>query len=74
MRPGPWVAGNRFALLGNAGLTLADIKGSPVPNTSRGGEDFVQGKCDSAVMALGAARLTHEESKGGGLAVGKSGL
>lgn len=57
------------ALLGNAGLTLADIKGSPVPNTTRGGEDFVQGKCDSAVMALGAARLKQTDAQVGGLRI-----
>jgi TRAP transporter TAXI family solute receptor len=57
------------ALLANAGLTYNDVKGSPVPNTSRGGEDFAQGKCDSAMMALGAARLKQTEAQVGGIRV-----
>jgi TRAP transporter TAXI family solute receptor len=57
------------ALLANVGLTYKDVKGSPVPNTSRGGEDFAQGKCDSAMMALGAARLKQTEAQVGGIRV-----
>jgi TRAP transporter TAXI family solute receptor len=57
------------ALLANAGLTYDDVKGSPVPNTSRGGEDFAQGKCDSAMMALGAARLKQIDAQVGGVRI-----
>jgi TRAP-type uncharacterized transport system substrate-binding protein len=56
-------------LLANVGLTYNDVKGSPVPNTSRGGEDFAQGKCDSAMMALGAARLKQTDAQVGGLRI-----
>jgi TRAP transporter TAXI family solute receptor len=57
------------ALLANAGLTYKDVKGSPVPNTSRGNEDFSQGKCDSAMMALGAARLKQTDAQVGGVRI-----
>jgi TRAP transporter TAXI family solute receptor len=57
------------ALLANAGLTYNDVKGSPVPNTSRGNEDFAQGKCDSAMMALGAARLKQTDAQVGGVRI-----
>jgi TRAP transporter TAXI family solute receptor len=57
------------ALLANAGLTINDVVASPVPNTSRGAEDFVQGKCDSAMMALGAARLKQTDAQVGGVLV-----
>jgi uncharacterized protein len=57
------------ALLANVGLTFKDVKGSPVPNTSRGAEDFVQGKCDSAMMALGAARLKQTDAQVGGVRI-----
>jgi TRAP transporter TAXI family solute receptor len=57
------------ALLANAGLTYNDVKGNPVPNTSRGNEDFSQGKCDSAMMALGAARLKQTEAQVGGVRI-----
>jgi TRAP transporter TAXI family solute receptor len=57
------------ALLANAGLTYNDVKASPVPNTSRGNEDFAQGKCDSAMMALGAARLKQTDAQVGGVRI-----
>jgi uncharacterized protein len=57
------------ALLANVGLSVKDVKGSPVPNTSRGAEDFVQGKCDSAMMALGAARLKQTDAQVGGVRI-----
>jgi TRAP transporter TAXI family solute receptor len=57
------------ALLANAGLTFDDVIASPVPNTSRGAEDFIQGKCDSAMMALGAARLKQTDAQVGGVRI-----
>jgi len=57
------------ALLANAGLAYKDVKPSPVPNTSRGNEDFSQGKCDSAMMALGGARLKQTDAQVGGLRI-----
>src|SRR3989304_1463854 len=54
------------ARLANAGLTYDDVKGRPVPSTTRGAEDFSQGKCDSAMMALGAARLKQTDAQVGG--------
>jgi hypothetical protein len=55
------------ALLANAGLSYKDVVGIPVPNTTRGDEDFIQGKSDSAMLALGAARLKQTDAavKGG---------
>jgi hypothetical protein len=57
------------ALLANAGLSYKDVVGIPVPNTSRGNEDFVQGKSDSAMLALGAARLKQTDAQVGGIRV-----
>lgn len=57
------------SLLANGGLTYKDVNGNPVPNTSRGGEDFVQGRCDSAMMALGAARLKQIDAQVNGIRV-----
>ncbi|MPZ56560.1 MAG: TAXI family TRAP transporter solute-binding subunit [Rhizobiales bacterium] len=57
------------ALLANAGLTYKDVVGVPVPNTSRGNEDFIQGKSDSAMLALGAARLKQTDAQVGGIRI-----
>jgi TRAP transporter TAXI family solute receptor len=57
------------ALLANGGLGYQDVAGIPVPNTSRGGEDFVQGKSDSAMLALGAARLKQTDAQVGGIRI-----
>ena len=57
------------ALLANAGLSYKDVVGVPVPNTSRGTEDFIQGKSDSAMLALGAARLQQTDAQVGGILV-----
>jgi hypothetical protein len=57
------------ALLANAGLTYNDVIGVPVPNTSRGNEDFIQGKSDSAMLALGAARLKQTDAQVGGVRI-----
>jgi uncharacterized protein len=53
------------ALLANAGLSYKDVVGVPVPNTSRGNEDFIKGKSDSAMLALGAARCSKPTQVGG---------
>ena len=57
------------ALLANAGLSYKDVVGIPVPNTSRGNEDFIQGKSDSAMLALGAARLKQTDAQVGGIRI-----
>jgi hypothetical protein len=57
------------ALLANAGLTYKDVVGVPVPNTTRGTEDFIQGKSDSAMLALGAARLAQTDASVKGIRV-----
>jgi TRAP transporter TAXI family solute receptor len=57
------------ALLANAGLTYPDVDAAPVPNTSRGNDDFVQGKSDSAMLALGAARLKQTDAQVGGIRI-----
>jgi hypothetical protein len=57
------------ALLENAGLNYKDVVGVPVPNTSRGNEDFIQGKSDSAMLALGAARLKQTDAQVGGIRI-----
>jgi TRAP transporter TAXI family solute receptor len=57
------------ALLANAGLSYKDVVAVPVPNTSRGNDDFVQGKSDSAMLALGAARLKQTDAQVGGIRI-----
>ena len=57
------------ALLANGGLSYKDVVGIPVPNTSRGNEDFIQGKSDSAMLALGAARLKQTDAQVGGVRI-----
>jgi TRAP transporter TAXI family solute receptor len=57
------------SLLANAGLTYKDVRPNPIPNTSRSAEDFAQGKCDSAMMALGGARLRQIDAQVGGIRV-----
>lgn len=57
------------ALLANGGLKYDDVKQGLIPNTSRGAEDFSQGKCDSAMMALGGARLKQVDAQVGGLRI-----
>jgi len=57
------------ALLANGGLSYKDVVGVPVPNTSRGNEDFIQGKSDSAMLALGAARLKQTDAQVGGIRI-----
>ena len=57
------------ALLANAGLSYKDVVGIPVPNTSRGNEDFIQGKSDSSMLALGAARLKQTDAQVGGIRI-----
>ncbi len=57
------------ALLANAGLSYKDVVALPVPNTSRGNDDFIQGKSDTAMMALGAARLKQTDAQVGGIRI-----
>ena len=57
------------ALLANAGLSYKDVVAVPVPNTSRGNDDFIQGKSDSAMLALGAARLKQTDAQVGGIRI-----
>jgi TRAP transporter TAXI family solute receptor len=57
------------ALLANGGLSYKDVAGIPVPNTSRGNEDFIQGKSDAAMLALGAARLKQTDAQVGGVRI-----
>jgi len=42
--------------LATAGLTLADVKGVPVPNIVRGADEFESGTLDAFFFAVGAAR------------------
>lgn len=57
------------ALLANGGLSYKDVRQGLIPNTTRGAEDFAQGKCDSAMMALGGARLKQVDAQVGGLRI-----
>ncbi len=65
----PTVIAQLDAMLANGGLTVADIKPVPVPNTTRGNEDFMQGRADTAMGSLGGARIRQVDAKVGGIRV-----
>ncbi len=56
------------AYLANGGLTIADAKQVLVPNVLRGADEFVAGRADATVFALGAGKVTEvNASTGGGI-------
>lgn len=55
--------------LGNAGMTLDQFKGVPVPNTTAGAQLFLKGKVDSSLSSLGGARLRRAAAKVGGIRI-----
>lgn len=57
------------ALLAAGGLTEADVRAVPVPNTSRGTEAFTAGQADAAVSSLGGARLSKADAAVGGIRI-----
>jgi len=65
----PTVIGVNAALLANAGLTVDDVAGVQVPNTTRGNEDFMQGRVDAVFGSLGGARLRQVDARVGGIRI-----
>ncbi len=57
------------AFLSNAGLTVDDVKGVPVPNTSAGAQLFLKGQVDGSLSSLGGARLRRADAKVGGIRI-----
>ena len=55
------------ANLANAGLTLKDVKGVPVPSIVRGADAFVAGNVDVGHFALGAGKVIEVDSTVGGI-------
>lgn len=65
----PTVIAQLDAMLANGGLSLTDVEKVPVPNTTRGNEDFMQNKVDVAMGSLGGARIRQVDAKTGGIRV-----
>ena len=53
----------------NAGMTVDDFKGVPVPNTSAGAQLFLKGQVDGSLSSLGGARLRRAAAKVGGIRI-----
>ncbi len=57
------------AHLANAGLTMKDVIGVPVPNVVRAAEDFKSGKADVLFFAVGSGAIKEASASVGGLRV-----
>ena len=57
------------AFLWNAGMTVDDVVGVPVPNTHSGTQLFLKGRVDGTLSSLGGARLRDADAKVGGLRI-----
>ncbi len=57
------------AFLSNAGLTVNDVKGVPVPNTTAGAQLFLKGQVDGSLSSLGGSRLRRADAKVGGIRI-----
>ncbi len=57
------------AFLSNAGLTVDDVKGVPVLNTSAGARLFLKGQVDGSLSSPGGSRLRGADAKVGGIRI-----
>lgn len=57
------------AFMKNAGVSVADFKGVPVPNTTAGAQVFLKGQVDGTLSSLGGARLRRANAKVGGIRI-----
>lgn len=57
------------AFLSNAGMTVNDVKGVPVPNTHNGTQLFLKGSVDGTLSSLGGGRLRTADAKVGGIRI-----
>jgi hypothetical protein len=55
------------AYLANGGLTVADAKQVLVPNVLRGADEFVAGRADSTLFAIGAGKVAEVNAAVGGI-------
>jgi len=55
--------------LANAGLSYKDVRKLPVPNVIGGADEFVQGKTDAFIFALGAGKVAEVDARIGGVRV-----
>jgi TRAP transporter TAXI family solute receptor len=51
------------AQLANGGLTMADMQALPVPNVSRGAEEYAAGRVDIFSFAIGAGKVQEVNAK-----------
>lgn len=56
-----------LAILATGGMTLADIKGVPVPNVLRGGDDFMAGANDAFLFSFGGPKVREADATVGGV-------
>ena len=50
-------------------MTVSDVKGVPVPNTSAGAQLFLKGQVDGSLSSLGGSRLRRADAKVGGIRI-----
>ncbi len=55
------------AYLANAGLSIADVKQVLVPNVLRGADEFVAGRADATLFAIGAGKVAEVNASVGGI-------
>lgn len=65
----PTVIGIINAMLANGGVAPGEVRAVQVPNTTRGNEDFMQGRVDAAMGSLGGARLRQVDARVGGIRI-----
>ena len=57
------------AFVGNAGMTVDDFEGVPVPNTHAASQLFLKGSVDGTLSSLGGSRLRNADAKVGGIRI-----
>ncbi len=57
------------AFVGNAGMSVDDFEGVPVPNTHAASQLFLKGSVDGTLSSLGGSRLRNADAKVGGIRI-----
>ncbi len=57
------------AFVMNAGMSMDDFKGVPVPNTHAASQLFLKGEVDGTLSSLGGSRLRNADAKVGGIRI-----
>ena len=56
-----------LAILATGGMTLNDVKATPVPNVLRGGDDFMAGANDAFLFSFGGPKVRKADATVGGV-------